>query len=195
MLLSLSRSVAPVETPITLAEAKAHLRVDWDDSDDYITALIDAAVARMDGWSGVLGRCMVNQSWTLTFDSLSQQLYLPFPVNSITSVKYYDVDNSEQTINASNYELVTTLTRPYINFTSTYSIPVQYDYRTDRASVIVVAGYGAAASDVPASIKHAMKMLVAHWYEHRESVIMTSSSVLPQGFDAIIEPHRRSFLL
>ena len=53
----------PAETPVSRTEAKAHLRVDGTGDDDLIDGLIDAAVAHLDGYTGILGRCMVTQTW------------------------------------------------------------------------------------------------------------------------------------
>jgi uncharacterized phiE125 gp8 family phage protein len=58
----------PVAAPVSLAEAKAHLRVDFDDEDALISGLIDAATQHLDGWSGVLGRALMPQTWEMSLD-------------------------------------------------------------------------------------------------------------------------------
>lgn len=57
------RVTPPAEPPVSLEEAKAHLRVDFGDDDLYVAGLIEAATAHLDGWSGILGRALVTQTW------------------------------------------------------------------------------------------------------------------------------------
>lgn len=193
MLLNSVRTVAPAQVSVSLADAKEHCRVDDNDSDDYITDLIQAAASRLDGCSGILGRCLITQTWQMTYDAFSSDLKLPFPVQSISSLKYYDQNNDEQTVATSDYELVKIGSQNFIRFISTYQFPTLYDYRTDRVSVLAVAGYGSNATDVPNELNHAIKMLVAHWYENRDAVVPgMAAAPLPMGFDAIIEPFRIS---
>src|SRR5690606_12599307 len=95
------RTVAPATMPVSLAEAKAHLRVDHDDQDDLITAQIKAATAYLDGWSGILGRALVTQTWRQDFAGFGDRLPLPLvPVTAIDSVSYFDGDNVHQTLDA-----------------------------------------------------------------------------------------------
>ena len=56
----------PAVEPVTLADAKAHLKVDTTDDDALITALITAARARAE-WH--TGRALITQSWTLWLDA------------------------------------------------------------------------------------------------------------------------------
>ena len=78
------RTVAPSETPVTLADAKAHLRVDHGDEDTLIGALVSAATEYLDGWDGILGRCLVTQTWTLERDE-SCDFLAPFPQAALVS--------------------------------------------------------------------------------------------------------------
>lgn len=56
--------VTPPATPIVaLADAKAHLRVDHAHEDTLIQAYLDAATSWVDGFDGVLGRCVMEQTW------------------------------------------------------------------------------------------------------------------------------------
>uniref|UniRef100_UPI002AFFC390 head-tail connector protein n=1 Tax=Hoeflea sp. TaxID=1940281 RepID=UPI002AFFC390 len=79
----------PAILPVSLAEARLHLRVDEDADDTLITSLIGAAVDHLDGWTGILGQCLVEQEWRQDFDAFASCLSLPLgPVTSITSVDY-----------------------------------------------------------------------------------------------------------
>ena len=57
------RVIAPAEPVVALADVKADLRVDHSDPDSVIQAQIDPATSQLDGYSGVLGRCLVSQTW------------------------------------------------------------------------------------------------------------------------------------
>lgn len=183
----------PSETPVSLAEAKAHCRVDHDDDDTLIESLIAAASGHLDGWSGILGRALVTQTWRRDFGSFADKLRLPLaPAASIGSITYYDGDNAQQTLSTDVYRLFTDARGPYVALKPDQSWPGTYG-RDDAVSVTFAAGYGAAAA-VPAPLKSAILLLVGAWYENREqTVIGVSVSELPQSVavNALIAPYRR----
>jgi len=183
---------APTVKPVTLAEAKAWLWVDHNAHDTLITALLGAAVAHLDGWTGVLGRCIINQVWRASFSDWPSDgdLRLPFPDVSAVVLTYYDTSNVSQTVSASNYELLEDETGSFIRLLSTFDAPAIYTERSDGVRVALTAGYGAAAANVPETIKSAIKFLAAHWYAVRESDGAQSFAV-PNGFAALISPLRR----
>lgn len=78
------RTVPPAETPVTLAEAKAHLRVDFDEDDALIGAILNAATEYLDGWDGILSRCLVTQTWTLNREA-DCDFVAPFPQSLLVS--------------------------------------------------------------------------------------------------------------
>lgn len=71
------RITPPTALVITLAEAREHLRVSHDDEDLLIQSLIDAAVSWLDGWDGVLGRCIMPQTWRISPADLTAGFRLP----------------------------------------------------------------------------------------------------------------------
>ena len=77
MTLAPVRTVAPVADLVSLAEAKAQCRVDDSDSDVLMTALIKAATDHLDGYSGVLGRALITQTWAVDFGGFSDLIRLP----------------------------------------------------------------------------------------------------------------------
>lgn len=184
------RITAPVLTPITLAEAKAHLRVVGATDDDIITSLIAAATEYLDGWSGVLGRALVTQTWRQDYSGFCDKLRLPLaPVVSISSVKYFDGSNIEQTLADTAYQLLVDGLGPYVALKSDQSWPAYYG-RANAVSITFVAG--SAPEGVPSQIKAAIKLLVGNLYENREAtVIGTITSELPFAVNALIAPYRR----
>lgn len=67
----------PVGPVVSLADLKAHLRVDHSDEDALITSLEAGAVAYLDGWGGILGRCIMAQTWA--FDATQGDVKSPMP--------------------------------------------------------------------------------------------------------------------
>lgn len=191
--MNLTLTTPPAEEPVSLAVAKVHMDVDYTDHDAYISSLIATVSAHMDARDGVLGRCMVTQTWTMKLDDFprgERPIYLPFaPTQSITSVKYYDADNALQTWDASNYEFETGDFDPCIHVADSSSYPTT---RTRRGAVVIefVAGYG-SASDVPAPLKQAILLMVSELYERREMAVM-ATYVPTRTIDSLIAPYRRN---
>lgn len=160
----LTRVTAPAATPITLSEARSHCRADTAD-DTMLQIYLDAAVAHVDGAEGVLGRCLVTQTWDYSLDCFPDEIKVPLPtLQSVTSVKYWDEAGIEQTWASANYHVA-----------GQRIVPVDGqdwpDYDTDRPypiTVRFVAGYGDAA-DVPAAIKAAILLYIGDLYANREA--------------------------
>lgn len=183
------RTTAPAVEPVSIAEAKAHLRVDSTDEDTLIEGLVAAAVSHLDG-QGVLGRAMITQSWATWVRNSPGVVTLPVgPFQSLTSVEYYDSENALQTSDVANYEVRLAGDFVTVQPKSGFAWPGAYS-RPDAIKITYVAGYGDAASDVPQSIRQAILLLVGHWYENREAVTEGAFKELPMAVDALIGVER-----
>lgn len=182
------RITAPSEQPITLAEAKAQCRVRTADFDAEIQGFLDAAVDHLDGWRGTLGRCLISQGWRQPYRAFARRLVLPFPDVSAVTLNYTDVDGSEQTVLPENYDVIASFGGVMVVLKPSFDVPDTMDEDATPVWVDFTAGYGSAA-DVPSGIKQAIKLLVSHWFVHREAVDQPMQS-LPMGLDALTKPHK-----
>lgn len=184
------RTVAPAAPVITTAEAKAHLRVDGSDEDTLIDVYVAAAADHLDGWTGVLGRALVTQTWRQDFDAFDRCMRLPVgPVASVTSVTYLDAAGDSQTVAAPNYQLLADALGAYVRFSDDYPFPTVAD---DGPAVSVTYVAGVAAAAVPAALKAALLLLVGHYFANREAVITgTIATALPLAVNSLIAPYRR----
>jgi len=181
---SLRLVTAPTVEPLTVAEAKTHLRVSGNDDDTYITNLIVAArqaVESGESWS--LERSLINTTWRLTLDGFSarvSEIELPRPpVPSITSILYDDAANVEQTLASTRYRLISDADPARVMPVYNDEWPDAIDY-PGSVRITYVAGYGATAASVPQAVKQAMLLLIGDMFENRESILTgTSSGVLP----------------
>lgn len=160
---------AASEYPVTLAEAKAHLRVDDTNEDDLILALIGAAT---DWAEQYCRRSFMAQTLRLTMDQFpSDEICIPRnPVQSVSSVKYVDQTGTQQTLSTSLYDIdLTEPARIAPVWGTTWPIA-----RNQLGAVTVdfVAGYEAGSpgrDDVPVGIKAAIKLAITDLYEHRSA--------------------------
>lgn len=182
----------PATEPITVAEAKTHLRVTFSDDDTYITALIKVARKYCEQY---MNRVLITQTWRQNENSFSDG-YIELkvaPVISVTSLKYYDTNNTQQTLSASNYQvdLLDEIAVIYDGITT--SFPSITSDRINPIEVIYVCGYG-GASDVPVDIIHAIKLMVSHLYENREGVNVGVALVMtipmPDVVKILLNPYR-----
>lgn len=181
---------APTETPISLDEAKVNCSVDAEitDWDALITGLIEAATSLLDGYPGILGRCLVTQTWQVTADDLDRCMRLPMPASAVV-VKVRNSAGQLATVTSTNYSLLADARGSYVRFKDAYAYPGDLA-ETEAVILEFTAGYGAAA-DVPAAIKQAMHLLVGHWFANREAAAPTSFDELPLGPKALLTPFRR----
>lgn len=182
----------PAGAPVSLAEAKTHLRVDYTEDDTLIQSLIDAATARLDGPQGGLGRSLITQtlelrSWCFGVGSIE----LPYPpVIAVSSIKYDDTDGAEQTVDTSIYRTVGIGTyRPRVLLAYNKSWPTA---RWDAEAVRIkyTAGYGAAGSDVPAPIRQAVLLHVGTLYAQRETFVIGQTVAPLPAAEALLAPFR-----
>jgi uncharacterized phiE125 gp8 family phage protein len=181
----------PSAQPVTLAEAKAQVRVDHSDEDALITRLTAAATSYLDGRTGILGRCLVTQTWELTLDAFPDgEIELPLgPVANVVSVTYVGTAGTTQTLASSNYYFDDASLSQWV-------VPVaDWPDTKDVANAVTVRFIaGTAAASVPEAIRHAILLLIGHWYEQRSTVsVGMTVAEMPMAVDALLAPFRRVF--
>ncbi len=183
------RTAAPCEQPLTLAEVKAHCRVDGDDDDALLTGLLASAVDHLDGYRGILGRALVAQTWRQDFDGFDSILRLPLPAAFISKISWRNVSGTATEVTSASYALRADSLGSYVEFADGFAAPVNL---ASRAAVSVEYIAGTAPADVPPALKAAILLLVGHWYANRETVnVGNISTALPFTVDALIAPFQR----
>lgn len=177
--------------PITLEEAKLFARVDTAADDAIITALITTARQYTERY---LQQSLLQQTWLMWLDAAeyegSNRYRLRYsPIESVTEVKLYS-DSDSVIIEPSSYRL----SGDELILVAARSGNIRLH---DALSIEYVAGYGDSSDKVPEVIRHAMLMLIAHWYEYREAsgdvVIGTQSREIPFGVTAILSGYRNYY--
>ncbi|MCK9504702.1 MAG: head-tail connector protein [Porticoccaceae bacterium] len=177
----------PAFEPVTLDEAKAHLRVTHDAEDDLITALITAAREAAENYTH---RALCEKTLEYYCDAFPCQIVLPQPpVQSVTSVKYIDRDGIEQTLDAAEYQTHIQNEPALIVEAYGKTWPTTRD-ELNAVRVRYVVGY-ASAADVPGPVKAALLLMIGHLYENREdSIVGAAISELPFGSRCLLNPYR-----
>ena len=165
---------APTKEPISLAEAKLHLRlpVDFLDDDILVERLIQTARERAEN---ITRRRYITQTWDYFLDDWPEEDYIevPFPpLLSVTTVKYKDSDGTQTTWAATNYIVDIKAEPGRVVLADGISWPSDSLYPSNPIEVRFVCGYGAAPDTVPANIKSAMLLMVGELYERREEAIV-----------------------
>ena len=179
---------APAAEPISLADAKEHLNiVNSTDDDDMITRWI--AAVRRDA-EQYMHRAIITQTWDFFWDTFPGVIYVPnSPVQSVTSLKYYDTNNTEQTLSSALYESDLNREPAIIRPVSAQTWPSTYD-RMAAVTLRVVCGYG-DASAVPEDIIAGMLTWIANLYMHRgETEQGKDPQHRPFAYEQLMLPHR-----
>jgi uncharacterized phiE125 gp8 family phage protein len=187
----------PDEEPISLDEAKLHLRVDGTEEDGLIAGLI---VAARQGAEHLTGRALMPQTWELALDGFREdgidcpprhayRITLPkAPLVDVTSIKYLDAAGEQQTLDLSAYAV------------DDYSEPARVmpaygtcwpEARCESNSVLIryEAGY-ADADGVPQQIKQWMLLQIGAMYANRESMAAVASIVEMPFADRLLDAYR-----
>lgn len=185
--MTLIRTVEPVAEPVTLAEAKAHLRIGHDDDDDLLTGLIRAGRQEVERSTGV---ALLAQSWRLVLDDLPDSgciLIGVHPLREVSSVTAFGSEGEGSIIAPSDYQ-VDALSRPARVHFEALAMPLR---AMNGLEIDFTAGFGEAGTDVPDLLKRAILLLVAHWYEFRSGYGPDDQPVsYPPGFDRMVAGYR-----
>lgn len=199
----------PAGEPVTLLEAKAHLRVDFDDDDGLIQALISAARQAAET---ITSRQFMTARWKLVLDSFpgpslmgvpaGQPFTLPghailihkSPVLNVVNINYLDMAGVVQTMPPSSYTVDTACEPARITPVFGQIWPISLP-QIGAVSVSFDAGYG-DASAVPEGIKSWIKLRVGSLYAHREEVAALSRGRIESlpFVDGLLDPYKVSFL-
>lgn len=160
--MSIKITVQPTIEPITLSEAKTHLKVDEDDFDVEINNLITQGRQHVEN---VTGRALITQTWEYKLDGFKTCMKIPRPpLQSVSSIQYQDASDATQTLGASNYTIDSDSEPGRIVESPTGNYPSTYE-DLNAVTVTFVAGYGDAASDVPEVFKQAIKLYVERMFD------------------------------
>lgn len=178
---------APTVEPVTLTEAKVHVRVDHDADDAYIATLITAAREHCET---IAWRAFITQTLELSLAGwpCDNIIRLPRPpLASVTSITYYAEDNSSATMSSGDYIAITDVEPGLITLAKNKTWPTATLRTVLPIRVRYVAGYGATGVSVPARYKQAMLLLLGHWYENREAAnVGNIVNALPMAVDALL---------
>lgn len=191
--MALTLVTAPPVEPISLDQAKTHLRVTASDQDALIAGLIAGAREHLEA---VTKRAFVYQIWDWTLDGFPCWFKVPKPpLLEIVSIKYLDTNRALQTLDASTYVVDANPDGGRVALAYGNIWPITYP-QINTVTVRFACGFYVGGSptdyaeDTPASLKTALKLLVGHFYENREAVTMAPNiAELPLGIRALVFPH------
>jgi uncharacterized phiE125 gp8 family phage protein len=195
----------PAGEPVSLEEAKLHLRVDFNDDDGLIQMLISSARQAAET---ITNRQFMTARWRMILDSFpgpslmgvpaGQPFTLPghailipkSPVQSVVAINYLDMASVQQTMPAANYTVDAACEPARITpiFGQIWPIPLP---QIGAVSVTFDVGYGDALA-VPEGIKSWIKMRVASLYTYREEVVAPSRGRIEtlQFVDGLLDPYK-----
>jgi len=186
--MTLVLTAPPAVEPVTLADAKAQLRVDSSAEDILIGSLLLTARLHIEA---ALGLALITQGWRLVLDRFPRGsvVALPLqPVSAVTSVQTIAADGTVTTL-ASSAALLDPGPPPRVIRTGT-SWPT-ITAAANGVAISFTAGFGPTPADVPLPIRQAMLLLIAHWYEHRDPIeIGQPDTAIPKAVSVLLEPYR-----
>ena len=159
----------PAEEPVSVEEAKTHLRIDQGDEDVWLDTAVRAVRERVER---VTGRTLVTQTLEVTGDGwpAGPVLVLPRPpLVSVVSIKYTDAAGVEATLASDDYYVDTRSTPGRVVLKAGKSWPGTALREANGVGVRFVAGYGATRAAVPAEIRAGMLLALGELYENREN--------------------------
>ena len=175
----------PTAEPVTLQEVKEHLRITGSDEDALLTTFIEVAREYCEEYQN---RAYISQTWDLFLDEFPESPYsLPKPpLQSVTHLKYYDQDGTEDEFNSSNYLVDMASIKGRISLAYNKSWPSVTLQPMNGVVIRFVAGYGDDGSDVPERIRNAIKVLVGQIYENREATDIKEHLEVPFAVHALL---------
>ena len=188
---------APAADAVSLADVKAQLRIDHATEDAALLKATRAAAAYLTGRDGWSGLALITQEWDLTLDEFpcgygrrepwprNVAIRVPLkPLQSVTSLKYVDTAGAPQTLDPVKY-VVHPSEEPGLIVPAYGEVWPSTRCQIGAVTARVKVGYGAGAASIPDPVRHALLILVGHFYEHRDD-----DAPVPVVIDALLANHR-----
>ena len=190
----------PVE-PLSLSETKTFLRVEANDAETNteIGAMIATARANLDGSAGWLNRALVMQTWDYTLAEFPARIDIPLPpLREVVSLSYVDGDGATQALVAgTDYVVIDRGDVSPSRIEPAYGKAwPQTRVQSEAVTLRFSAGYAPSGSpedyveNVPAPIKHAMKLMIRDLYDQRSDFV-AGRGITPVGaVRRLLAPYR-----
>jgi len=178
--------VPPAAEPLSLAEAKALLRVEPADDDAVIAALITAARGHLEA---LTRRALMLQTWRFVRDAWPADGRLRLragPLRSVIAARVFDAAGVAHALDVQRFVVDVAAD---VVASPGWALPAP-GRCVAGIELDVELGYGPLATDVPAPLGQALRMLLAHWYDNRGAVA-SGATLLPAGVAALIAPYRQ----
>ena len=190
-------STGRVLSPITLEEIKDHLQIERGEtgSDEVLKGLRAASVEMA---QNITGLKLMSQKWDVYFDdwTAGNDIELPFsPLVSVaaTGITYTGSTSNTMTLGSTSWAVDTVSEPPRIVIDNTVNgWPTDELHYNNPIRIVGTYGYS-ASSDIPRSIRHAMLLMIGHWYENREETVTgvgLSMQEIPLGAQSLLEMYR-----
>lgn len=186
--MSLIMTAAPAVEPVTLAEAKAHCRVDASAEDAFITSLIVTSRLQIEA---ALGLALITQRWRWTLDAFPPGDLIELPMRPVQSIESFDVSLSGQSVSLPTLAWHLDGHSVPARIVLKDIVPPLPDTVAEGIAIGFTAGFGPLPADVPQPIRHALLLLVAHWLENREPAALAATvPAIPDTVCALLAPWR-----
>ncbi len=180
--------VPPAAEPLSLAETKSFLRVEHEDDDAVVASLIAAARIHVEAQTH---RALITQTWRLVRDAwpaTGRLALMPAPLRSLVAVRVYDAAGEAVTLDTDSFDVDAASAPPVLAVKPGVSQPGR---NMAGIEIEFEAGYGDDAADVPEPLRHAIRLLVAHWYENRGIVAIGGErAVMPASVRDLLATYR-----
>lgn len=191
---------APAAEPVSLDEAKAHLKVDHADEDSYISDLI---VLAREMAENITHLSLITQTWVyrlsdwprmmadLDQQDILHQIEMPRPpLQTLVTLEYLDDAGVMQILDAAKYDVDTNARPATVKPAWGVRWPTIRGGQYGAVTITMVTGYGVAGSAVPMGISKAMHSMLATFYKQREDITHLRVNDVPQVAMRALLPYR-----
>lgn len=191
-MLALKLITAPAKEPVDLATMKQHLRLDITDDDALLTNILLSARRQVEKFTA---RRLITQTWDYYLDRypIEDTMVMPLaPVITINTIETTDNQLNVTTFDPSNYfvDNISDQTRIVLRLGKIWPVVAYGLKKVNAIRINFDVGYGTDPAVVPQELLEAIKMLAAHFYQHREETEDKAPARIPLGVRYLLAPYR-----
>lgn len=192
---TIKQTTEPTYQPVTLSEARNHLRLVATNGSHPDDSTVETYIKAATGYAeDRTNKVYAQREFTLKRNSFAETMALPvYPVLSVDSIAYVDDTGATQTMAESNYQVIVDRIPAIVHLED---VPTVDEDTLNAVTITVTAGIESgnsppSADKIPDAVKQAIKLMVGHFYENREAVTAdVRPEMVPMATDALLWPHR-----